>query len=265
MRQALDAVLHGTDTAADLAEAAAAPVVPPVVPPVDPRYAGASVDTVDLEVDPRGVWEALLRFEESRWLRYGHPCVAVQMEIVGGDDVTTRLGSEAGSRVYARLEELLASMTRASDHFEPRAAWRVVALLPETDLAGATTALERLRAAFAEAMGPALAVRLAFGLATPAPTGTLTVAFHQANQQLVSQRRSDRPRVVAGVSASSGGSGGSIAGDAPESAEGPQRLGPRKTSHDLGDRLDALTRLREGGYVSEAEYVAKRTEILGRL
>jgi hypothetical protein len=214
----------------------------------------------------------LIRFEEARWLRYGHPCVAAQLEVVGGQDVTARLGDEAGARLRARLEQLLLTTTRASDRYEPRDGWRLVALLPETDLAGGTIALERLQAAFSASMGPALAVRIAFGLAAPAPTGTLSVAFHQANQLLVAQRRRERsgsPRSeddarVQGGAIEAAQPHRARRGDGEVSPPTPMETGDAPP-RDPSERFDALTRLLKGGYISEAEYLAKRTEVLDRL
>jgi len=270
MRQALDAVLHGTGADPDPIDAGTHVAVPP----------HGSTDS-DVSVAERaadaggpgaiGAWETLVQFEEARWLRYGHPCVAVQMEIVGGHEVATHLGTEAGARVRERLDELLASKTRASDRFEHRPAWRVVALLTETDLAGATTALERLQRAFAEAMGPALAVRIAVGLASPAPTGTLSVAFHQASQQLVAQRRRDQvshgrpadPDLP--MDGTAPGSDSRVMESAEDRSGQNATTDARAPARDPAIRLDALARLLQSGLISEGEFLAKRAEILHRL
>ena len=240
MREALESVLHGTEADADEVDAGT-PVGPGDLVRTDDTPLEAASGAPAPPGSP-GAWETLVRFEEARWLRYGHPCVAVQLEIVGGADVTSHLGDEAGARVRAALDRLLATSTRASDRYEPRQAWRFVALLPETEEAGATVALERLQRAFADAMGPALAVRLGFGLAAPAPTGTLSVAFHQAGLALGSRHRRDQATGVA-------------TGD-------PAR---RADEADLSSRLDALSRLRDAGLVTDDEYATKRVEILDRL
>jgi hypothetical protein len=138
-------------------------------------------------------------------------------------------------------------------------------------MGGAVAALERLQGAFAEAMGPALTVRIAFGLAAPAPTGTLSVAFHQANQQLIAQRRrnqigsippEDGGRSIDGTT--SGSSRGVTAG-ADESARPSALRDTRAPTRDPALRLDALARLLESGQISEGEYRAKRAEIIDRL
>jgi hypothetical protein len=264
MRQALDAVLHGTEADLDLIDAGTRVVLPP---PESASVAGPA----DASAAGFGAWETLVHFEEARWLRYGHPCVAVQMEVVGGHEVATHLGVEAGARVRVRLDELLLSQTRASDRFEHRPAWRVVALLTETDLAGATAALERIQRAFAEAMGPALAVRIAVGVAAPAPTGTLSVAFHQANQQLVAQHRRGQLVVAPTEEASRPmdrvvpGPGRGVV-ESTEASTGPSATTEARTpARDLAERLDALAGLLEGGRISEAEFLAKRAEIVDRL
>ena len=266
VRQALDAVLHGHERDPEAIHTGTPMSVPPLPTDPDVSVAGPRASHGAL-----GAWETLVRFEEARWLRYGRPCVAVQMEIVGGHEVASRLGPEAASRIRERVDELLASMTRASDRFEHRPGWRVVALLPETDMAGATAALERLQRAFAEAMGPALSVRIALGLASPAPTGTLSVAFHQAKQQLIAQRRRGH---VAPVPPEDGGRAADDAtmgpsGEAAASAELSARPGATREAlgpaRDPAQRLDALARLLQGGQISEGEYSAKRAEIIDRL
>jgi hypothetical protein len=121
-------------------------------------------------------------------------------------------------------------------------------------------------------MGPALAVRIAFGLAAPAPTGTLSVAFHQANQLLVSQRRRERsgsPRSeddarVQGGAIEAAPPHRARRGDGEVSPPTPMETGDGQP-RDPSERFDALTRLLKGGYISEAEYLAKRTEVLDRL
>jgi hypothetical protein len=245
MREALDAVLHGAEPKVDAGDRG-----PSAVAPLAPGDEGRSV--ADASPGASGAWEAILRSEETRWQRYGHPCVAVQIQVVGGRDLTTHLGAEAGARVRATLERLLASAMRASDHFEFRHRWQLVALLPETDEAGATVALDRLQRAFAEAMGPALAVSVAYGLAAPGPGGTMSVAFHQAGQDLVARRRRDRPSPGDGQDDTPRAS---ATGGPPERSDEP----------DLRVRLDALASLLAGGQISEAEYTAKRTEILDLL
>lgn len=245
MREALDAVLHGTETAAD-----ASPTGTSSVPPLAAVDEGPSV--VDTSPGASAAWEAIVRSEETRWQRYGHPCVAVQIEVLGGRDLTTHLGDEAGARIRATLDRLLASAMRASDHFEFRHTWQLVALLPETDEAGATVALDRLHRAFAKAMGPALTVTVAYGLAIPAPGGTLSVAFHQAGQTLIAQRRRDRPAIA-----------GPDHGARDTSA--PNARAEQASALDAGARLESLSRLLSGGQITEAEYAAKRTEILDRL
>lgn len=284
MRRALDAVLHGAEAVPDPVGSGTSRFLPN--PGLAGEGAGAPFDTAGVDsgaaglagavrpdrADPTGTWETLIRFEEARWLRYGHPCVAAQLEVVGGQDVTARLGDEAGARLRAGLEQLLSTTTRASDRYEPRDGWRLVALLPETDMAGATVALERLQAAFSALMGPALTVRIAFGLAAPAPTGTLSVAFHQAHQLLVSQRRRERsgsPRSedaarVHGGAIEAAQRHQARSGDSEVSRPTPLDAGGARP-RDPGDRLDALTRLLKGGYISEAEYLTKRTEVLDRL
>ena len=168
------------------------------------------------------------------------------------------------------LDQVVTSTTRASDRFEARDDWRMVALLPETDEAGASAAMHRLQAAFTEALGPALTVRLIYGLTAPAPAGTLGVAFHQAGQLLVATRRLDsidRPGVRTGSSApvAAGerlvGRDAVLGGLATELSPSSSQEGSREA----GARLDTLRALLDSGYIDEAEYQTRRTAILDRL
>jgi hypothetical protein len=248
-REAVESLLHGDE--------AEAPNVP-VGPAQDPRIATTrdrgSRDAAATPMVAGAAWDVLIRAEQTRWHRYGHPCVAVQLEVVGGRDLASHLGDEAAARVRGALETLLATTTRASDHFEARPPWQVVGLLPETDEAGAAVALDRLQRAFAGAMGPALAVRLAIGLAAPGPGGTLTVAFHQAGRALSSSRRG---RPAAGLAAGQP----DRADEAPSTAV----MDGQPEDLDVGARLDTLLRLLGDGHISEAEYDTKRAEIIDRL
>ncbi len=251
-REAFESLLHGDET-----EVANVPVATPAqgAGTASPRdLASPARDAAATTMMAGTAWDVLIRAEQSRWHRYGHPCVAVQLEVVGGRDLASHLGDEAGARVRGTLETLLATTTRASDHFEARPPWQVVGLLPETDEGGAGVALDRLQRAFADAMGPALAVRLAVGLAAPGPSGTLAVAFHQAGRALSSSRR--------GGSAVSLRAGQHDRADEARSTavddEQPEDL-------DVGARLDTLLRLLGDGQISEAEYDAKRAQIIDRL
>ena len=251
-REAFESLLHGDEAEVGTVPVATAAHGAGIASPRD--LASPARDAAAMTMMAGTAWDVLVRAEQSRWHRYGHPCVAVQLEVVGGRDLASHLGDEAGARVRGTLETLLATTTRASDHFEARPPWQVVGLLPETDETGAGVALDRLQRAFADAMGPALAVRLAVGLAAPGPSGTLAVAFHQAGRALSSARR--------------GGPAASLrAGqhDRADEARSTAVDDGQPEDLDVGTRLDTLLRLLGEGQISEAEYDAKRAQIIDRL
>jgi hypothetical protein len=272
-REALESFLHGPDTDEAVVPGSlridAAEALGPTLSEIPASTRPSASD------DAESSWETLLRAEESRWHRYGHPCVAVELQIVGGSDLASHLGDEAGERVRNILAHLLTTTTRASDHYESRPGWRTVALLPETDEAGGIVALDRIRVTFAAALGPALAVRLAVGAAVPSPSGSLRAAFHQAARAAAVDRRRPASEVAATASSVNVGATTEVAAEIPDVAgrPGATQAGTEPTGE--GDvrlpalegraRLDVLVRLLEDGYVSQAEYDAKRAEILDRL
>ena len=225
----------------------------------------AQADVRDVASEPvasdgsGGEWAVIVRAEEARWRRYQRPCVAVQLEVVGGAELEHRLGQEAAARVRAILDDVVATTTRESDQYWARSAWRMAGLLLEVDEVGAEHALERIKAAFASSIGPALAMRLAVGWATPERSGTIRAAFNEAARSLATDVRGIRAQAASSVPDHDRPSAASAGTGAGQGAP----VGP---DHDETRRsLETLIRLLADDLISQAEYESKRAEVLARL
>ena len=224
----------------------------------------AEADVRDVASEPvasdgsGGEWAVIVRAEEARWRRYQRPCVAVQLEVVGGAELEHRLGQEAAARVRAILDEVVATTTRESDRYWARSAWRMAGLLLEVDDVSAEHALERIKAAFASSIGPALAMRLAVGWATPERSGTIPAAFNEAARSLATDVRGTRAQAASSVPDHDPPS--AAAAGAPADQGVP--VGP---DHEIRRSLETLSRLVADDLISQAEYEAKRAEVLARL
>lgn len=263
-REALESILHG-DGAHDLDEPG---------PDNSDAGSGGRVDTDGIATPPiaetdvsavvsdpvassgeGGEWEAIVRAEGARWRRYQRPCVAAQLEVVGGAELEHRLGREAAAVVRAILDEVVATTTRESDRYRAQSAWRVAGLLIEVDEVGAERALERVKAAFASSIGPALPMRLAVGWATPARSGTISAALNDAARSLATDVRGIRAQAASSVRGQ----------DRPSAASAGQGTPVGPDHGETRRALETLVGLLADDLISQAEYESKRAEVLARL
>lgn len=213
----------------------------------DPRVAQAAVPAVEGEPPSALVpapWRELIVSEEARWLRHQRPCVALRLEVIGATELGSRLGPDAESRVLAEFDVVLQATTRASDRYARSSPRGVVALLVETDVAGAVTAVERLQTAYRERLGPALRLWVASGVAAPLPDEGLAGAFRAADEAL----RADRQ--LAGRAGD---------GRAPSGLAAPSSVDRVRAS------LLELDQLLAEGLISGPEHEARRARTLDRL
>lgn len=107
--------------------------------------------------------------EVDRAYRYSHPLAAVMADLDRFKLINDERGHQSGDEVLRRFAELAQSTVRPSDWIARYGGEEFVIVLPETDLAGAAIAAEKLRALCASTQidtvsGP-LSVTASFGVA----------------------------------------------------------------------------------------------------
>ncbi len=91
-----------------------------------------------------------LETECARSRRYGRPLSVVFMDVDGLKSTNDELGHRAGDDLLRRFTDCVGKNTRASDLFGRLGGDEFLLVLPETDLAGAETAAEKLSGILAD-------------------------------------------------------------------------------------------------------------------
>jgi len=140
--------------------------------------------------------------ELARAQRYGRPFSLLLIDIDHFKRVNDRHGHASGDRVLQALARCGASALRDSDTFGRFGGEEFLALLPETDAAGAATLAERLRHAAqacadgVDDQGQPIAFTLSIGLAVGlAPPETLATQLSRADAALYRAKAQGRNRV----------------------------------------------------------------------
>lgn len=151
----------------------------------------------------RFLQKGLLNAELERTRRYGTPLSVVLCDLDHFKRINDTYGHAAGDQVLADFAGLLLSLTRDTvDSVVRYGGEEFLLVLPQTDLAGAQTLAERIRAAFADAPGATVKATASFGIASvPAQAPVLPASSEAligaADAQLYAAKRGGRNRVCA--------------------------------------------------------------------
>jgi diguanylate cyclase (GGDEF)-like protein len=149
----------------------------------------------------RFLQKGLLNAELERTRRYGTPLSVILCDIDHFKRINDTYGHAAGDQVLADFAGLLLSLTRDTiDSVVRYGGEEFLLVVPQTDLAGAQALAERIRAAFADAPGVAVAATASFGIATVPAQATTTPASSEAligaaDAQLYAAKRGGRNTV----------------------------------------------------------------------
>jgi diguanylate cyclase (GGDEF)-like protein len=146
----------------------------------------------------RRVLEERLQAEHARTLRYGQPCCLVILDVDHFKRVNDADGHLAGDQTLRALAGILASETRGTDLLARYGGDEFVILMPETTLAEAGIAAERIRRRVEselKAGGRALTVSCGVATWSGAPGETATEAFRRADAALYRAKAAGRNRV----------------------------------------------------------------------
>ena len=172
----------------------------------------ASTDALTGLANRRSVQDTVRRMV-AQAARAGAPLAVLAIDIDHFKTVNDRLGHDRGDDVLAAVGRTLAGTLRASDFAGRLGGEEFVALLPDTDLSGAITAAENLRAAI-EALDVLGAERVtaSFGVAVMPEDGTEGAALlRQADRALYAAKANGRNRVETAAS----GASSPLAADVP--------------------------------------------------
>ena len=135
--------------------------------------------------------------------RAAMPLAVLAIDIDNFKRINDRLGHDRGDDVLAAVGQTLAGALRASDFVGRQGGEEFVALLPDTDLSGALTAAENLRAAIEglDVLGPGERVTASFGIAVQPEDGTDgPTLMRQADRALYAAKANGRNRVETAAS-----------------------------------------------------------------
>ncbi|MBI5138022.1 MAG: GGDEF domain-containing protein [Nitrospirae bacterium] len=161
-------------------------------------------------LDNREEFKQRLDMEVRRSERFGHPFSLLMVDIDQFKQVNDTHGHPTGDEVLCDLARLLRGTLRG---IEPAARYggeEFAVILPETDLHGALTTAERLRAAAAGMAVPTqngqeVAITVSIGVATfPDHGGDARTLVAKADKALYLAKRNGRDRVEGGTGAASG-------------------------------------------------------------
>jgi diguanylate cyclase (GGDEF)-like protein len=147
-------------------------------------------------------FDEIFTAETSRFERYGRPLSLLMLDLDHFKGVNDRYGHEAGDEVLRRVARIVQSCVRDVDTPARLGGEEFVVLMPETPLAAALDAAERIRAAVAavpvEWNGTAIPVRISIGVSeapglVPAPAGLIA----SADAALYAAKGQGRNRVAA--------------------------------------------------------------------
>lgn len=151
-----------------------------------------------------------LEREVDRACRYRHPLAAVMADLDRFKLINDERGHQTGDEVLCRFVELAKSTVRPSDWIARYGGEEFVIVLPETDLAGAAVAAEKLRALCAatpvETSSGKLAITASFGVAElqrssadESASAAAQALLRRADSALYTSKNEGRNRVTLAV------------------------------------------------------------------
>ena len=142
----------------------------------------------------------ILEAERVRFARGGRTFGIILGDVDGFKQINDTQGHECGDHALRELAAVLRSVLRAQDAVARWGGEEFLFLLPETDLAGAQTAAEKLRAAVERAGltygGKPLTLTMTFGVAVFSPDASVDDCLRYADEALYVGKEHGKNRVV---------------------------------------------------------------------
>ena len=147
-------------------------------------------------LDNRAGWDVRIHHEDARRARYPESVSIVSADLNGLKRINDRDGHDAGDRAIYAAAQLLRKTARSVDHVARVGGDEFLVLMPETDEAGATRFINRVRAAALRTLCDGECISLSLGAATATPEEPLwdtvrraDAAMYAAKQDAGSPRR----------------------------------------------------------------------------
>lgn len=147
----------------------------------------------------RAAFDGKLAEEYDRAVRYRHPLSVILMDVDHFKLFNDTFGHPAGDEVLKAVARTLRETARTSDFVARYGGEEFVAILPDTDYAGAMVVAERFRRAVAGGPWDQRPITVSVGVATLAPTtADAETLVQEADQALYRSKKAGRNRVTAG-------------------------------------------------------------------
>jgi diguanylate cyclase (GGDEF)-like protein len=158
--------------------------------------AEARTDPLTGVLNRRGLEErAMVQITHAR--RHGSPIAVAGFDLDCFKRINDEWGHEIGDRVLVRLADLLMREGRDVDTVARVGGEEFVVLLPDTDLVGARTFTERIRAVLAAEPSTELpTVRVSAGVVASASPEDLSTLLQRADSALYAAKRAGRDRTI---------------------------------------------------------------------
>lgn len=146
----------------------------------------------------RLAYEERLVQEHARWKRYGKPLVLMVIDIDRFKKVNDTYGHSAGDTALKLITSQMQKNLRSTDFLARYGGEEFVVLMPETDVASALIAANKLREAVAEChfhyQGADVRITISAGLAEMREGDSGEKVFQRADQALLNAKQSGRNR-----------------------------------------------------------------------
>ncbi len=148
------------------------------------RLAAEAMTDAQTGLYNRRGWDVLIRQEEARCRRYGHPAAIIVADLDGLKAINDARGHAAGDALIAQAADILRNCVRGNDIIARLGGDEFGILSVECDRAGADGLLKRLRHAADEA-----GIGISLGLAMRGHVTGLEDACEQADQAMFADKR----------------------------------------------------------------------------
>ncbi len=139
-------------------------------------------------LENRAGWDLLLSHEENRRARYPESVSIVSADLDGLKSINDRDGHEAGDRAIFAAAELLRATARSVDVVARVGGDEFLILLPETDEAGATRFVNRVRATALRTMCDGVCLSISLGTATGSADEPLLETVRRADSAMYASK-----------------------------------------------------------------------------
>ncbi|GAB6090214.1 GGDEF domain-containing response regulator [Spirochaeta dissipatitropha] len=156
----------------------------------------ASTDPLTKLLNRRKGWD-YLEYEEERSQRHSQPIGTILLDLDNFKSVNDSFGHEAGDRVLVKAAETMRGSIRKQDILIRWGGEEFLICLPETDLDGSITTIEKIRTAMSEIdwqLPDQRSISFSFGVTVKSPEEKWDTAINRADKALYKAKDKGRNR-----------------------------------------------------------------------